>query len=120
MVELTLSEKRAISVLAFLMFRMRRNPSAERYYRALAKFCNTGSREYRQAMAGLAAVSIDSGAADQAQRALREAMASGALSSQDSALHLMKAQTLMMQGRREEAEAALEEYHFLSGTRKER
>lgn len=117
MVELSLSEKRAISVLAFLMFRMRRNPSAERYYRALAKFCNTGSREYRQAMAGLAAVSIDSGAADQARLALREAMSAGALSSQDSALYLMNAQALLMQGRREEAEAALEEYHFLNGTK---
>ncbi len=119
MVELTVSERRAISVLAFMMFRMRRNQSAEHYYRALAKFCSPGSREYRQAMAGLAAVAIDTGSADKAQAAIREAMSAGALSSQDSALLLMKAQSLWLQGRTEEADAALQEYRFLSGTRKE-
>ncbi len=116
MVELNISETRALSVLAFLMFRMRRNTSAEHYYMALGKLCPPGSAAYRQAMAGIAAIAIDEKDPEKAQSALRRAMKSGALSSQDSALMLLKAQTLWQQGRHEEAEASLEEYRFLSGT----
>ncbi len=119
MAGLTVSEKRAVSVLAFLMFRMRRNQSAERYYRALARLCEPGSREYRQAKAGLAAVAIDEGRAGEARELLREAEGAGPLSSRDAALILMRAQALWLQNRPEESAAALAEYRLFRGTQRQ-
>ena len=102
------------------MFRMQRTESSRRYYRALAKLTDRSSPEYRQAMAGLAAVNIDEGQPDEAHNAVREAMRSGALSTREAPLHLLRAQALWQQGRHEEARAACAEYEFMTAPRKDK
>ena len=120
MVTLTLSQKRALSVLAFLMFRLGRETSARRYYKALTVLCDRNSPEYRQAMAGLASVAIETNDAPAAQEALKSIMKTGAISTKESALHLLKAQALWLQDRKLEAQNACEEYMFLSGNLKDK
>lgn len=119
MQELSLTEQRALSVLGFLMFRLGREDSAWRYYRALAKLAPAGTTEHRRALAGIAAVAVERGEPSVANAALRQAMAGGAISTRESALHLIRAQALWMQGRAEEARSACAEYELLVGKQKD-
>ena len=119
MFELSLTEQRALAVLGFLMFRLGREDSARRYYRALEKLSAPGTAEHRRALAGLAAVAVERGDAAAANSALREAMAGGAISTREGALHLLRAQALWMQGRSQEARAACGEYELIAGRQKD-
>lgn len=106
-------EIRALSVLAFMYFRMGLAEKAARIYRVLAE--EGSAADQRRAQAGLAAASFESGNLAGALTALNEALRSGALASGDAPLYLLKAQILWAQGRTEEAQAARDEYLSLSG-----
>ncbi len=108
------SQRRTLHVLAYMMLRMGQNERAGRLYAALAHLAPEGNPD-RLALAGTAAVAIGEGNGAKALEALRGAMGGATLSSRKAVLHLMKAQALWLEGRREEARAALDEYFFLSG-----
>ena len=74
-VELTKDERTALSVLAFLFFRMGMDDRARRVYEALAELSEPGTGDRRFAKAGVAAVAVESGDGEGALAALREAMA---------------------------------------------
>ncbi|MBO5658642.1 MAG: hypothetical protein J6S08_04320 [Duodenibacillus sp.] len=112
---ITDQERKTLSVLAFLFYRMGMEERAKRVYAALAELSEPGSSDYRFAMAGLAAVAVELGDGDEAFARVKEAMKGGPLSSRDVTLHLIKGQALWLQGRKEEAQAARDEYLYLSG-----
>lgn len=114
-VELTRDERTALSVLAFLFFRMGMDDRAMRVYEALGELSEAGTPDRRFACAGIAAVAVEQGDGRTALAALKEAMAGGALSTRDAQLHLLKARALWLLDRKEEAEAARDEYLFLAG-----
>lgn len=107
-------QKRALHVLAYMMLRMGQEERAGRIYDALAGLASPENPD-RLALAGTAAVAISEGRGAKALEALRGAMGGAALSSRQAVLHLMKAQAFWLEGRKEEARAALDEYLFLSG-----
>lgn len=116
---ITRDERRTLSVLAFLLFRMGMEDRARRIYDAIAELSVPGSADYRFARAGLAAVAVEAGDGAAALAALRDAMQGGQLSTRDAALWLLKAQALWQQNRREEAAAARDEFLYLTGRERE-
>lgn len=108
------SQRRTLHVLAYMMLRMGQIERAGRLYDALVHLAPEGSPD-RLALAGAAAAAIGEENGAKALEALRGAMGGAALSSRKAVLHLMKAQALWLEGRREEARASLNEYLFLSG-----
>lgn len=108
------NQKKTLHVLAYMMLRMGQENRAGRIYAALAALA---PREHpdRLALAGMAAVAISEGKGAAALEALRGAMSGAHLSSRQTVLHLMKAQAFWLEGRKEEARAALDEYLFLAG-----
>ena len=113
--EITRDERRTLSVLAFLFFRMGLEDRAKRVYDAISELSEPGSSDYRFAKAGLAAVAVESGQGAEALAALKEAMQGGPLSSREATLYLLKAQALWQQGRKAEAEQARNEFLYLTG-----
>ena len=59
--QITADERRTLSVLAFLFYRMGLEDRARRVYAAIAELSEPGSADYRFAKAGLAAVAVESG-----------------------------------------------------------
>ena len=108
------NQKKALHVLAYMMLRMGQEKRAERIYAALVRLASPESPD-RLVLAGTAAVAISEGEGAKALEALRGAMSGGPLSSRQAVLHLMKAQAFWLEGRKEEARAALDEYLFLAG-----
>ncbi len=115
----TSDEKRALDVLAFLLFRMGQGERAARVYESLAELSEPGSRDWRMAHQGLAAASIELGDGEKALAAVKAAMKGRTLSTKESALHLMKAQALWLLGRKEEARGARDVYLSLTGRKNE-
>lgn len=114
---LTPDEKTALSVLAFLFFRMGMDEKALRVYEALSELSEAGSADRRFAKAGEAALLIESGQGEAALAALREALpvSAGAVSTKDAGLLLLKARALWLADRKAEAEAVRDEYLHLAG-----
>ncbi len=110
----TKDEKRALDVLAFLLFRMGQGERAARIYESLAELSEPGSSDWLMAQEGLAAARIELGDGEKALAAVKAAMKGRSLSSKESALHLMKAQALWLLGRKEEARAARDVYLSLT------
>lgn len=113
--EITRDERKTLSVLAFLLFRMGQEARAKRIYEAIAELSEPGSADWRLARAGVAAIAVETGDGTTALAALRDAMKGASLSTRDAALWLLKARALWMQGRREEAKAARDEFLYLTG-----
>ena len=107
-------QQRTLHVLAYMMLRMRQQARAGRIYAALAALAPQDEPD-RLALAGMAALAIEEGQGAKALEYLRTAMGGRVLSSRHAVLHLMKAQALWLEGRREEARASLDEYLFLAG-----
>lgn len=114
-VELTKDERTALSVLAFLFFRMGMDDRARRVYEALAELSEPGTGDRRFAKAGVAAVAVESGDGEGALAALREAMAGSALSTKDASLYLLKARALWLLDRKTEAASARDQFLYLTG-----
>ena len=114
-VELTKDERTALSVLAFLFFRMGMDDRARRVYEALAELSKPGTGDRRFAKAGIAAVAVESVDGEGALAALREAMAGGALSTKDASLYLLKARALWLLDRKTEAESVRDQFLYLTG-----
>ena len=108
------NQRRTLHVLAYMMLRMGQEDRAGRIYAALTALSPLDNPD-RLALAGTAAVAIGEGNGAKALEALRGAMSGATLSSRQSVLHLMKAQAFWLEGRKEEARAALDEYLFLAG-----
>lgn len=106
-------QTKSLHVLAYMLFRMGQEARARKIYAALASIAPEG-RPDRNALTGLAAIAISKGEGGKALEYLRSAMEGTALSSRRSALLLMKAQALWLEGRTAEAEAARDEFLFLS------
>ena len=113
--QISTEERKTLSVLAFLFFRLGREDRAKRVYAALAELSEPGSSDYRFAMSGLAAVAVELGDGQEALAHVKEAMKGAPLSSREVTLHLLKAQALWLQDRKEEAQVARDEYLYLSG-----
>ena len=107
-------QRRTLHVLAYMMLRMGQEARAGRIYAALAALAPEQGPD-RLALEGLAALAISRGNGAKALEYLRGARGGRVLSSRQAVLHLMKAQALWLEGRREEARAALDEYLFLAG-----
>ena len=109
---LSSEERRALHVLGYLLLRMGLYDRAGRVYAALVA---DPDQVDRLAHAGLAATELERGEGRTALEQLHAAMSGGALSSRQAALHLMKARALWMEGRKDEARAAVDEYLYLAG-----
>ena len=103
-------DRRTLAVLSFLFLRMGLAKEANRIYEAIVELSQPGSADRRFAEAGLAALAVEAGDGKAALAHINAALASGRLATNDSALHLIKAQALWLQDRREEAAAARDEY----------
>lgn len=114
-IDLTADEKTALSVLAFLFFRMGMDERAGRIYEALAELSDAGSPDRRFAKTGEAAVKLELGKAEAALDALREAIPDGTPSSRDAILYLLKSRALAMAHRHSESLEALEQFDYLTG-----
>ena len=112
---LTEDEKKTLSVLAFLFFRMRMEDRARRFYETIAELSAPGTPDFRFAKAGLAAAALEAGDAETALREVREALAGGPLSTRDATLHWLRSRALWALGRKEEARAARETFLSMRG-----
>lgn len=114
-ISLTKDEKKTLSVLAFLLYRMGYDARSERVYEALAELSEPGSEDFRFAMSGLAASAIEHGDGAKALAAVREAKKGISLSTRETSLLLMEAQALWLQGRKEESVRVRDEFLHLRG-----
>lgn len=115
MPNLTEDEKKTLSVLAFLFFRMGMEDRARRFYETIAELSTQGTPDFRFAKAGLAAAALEAGDAETALREVREALAGGPLSTRDATLHWLRSRALWALGRKEEARAARETFLSMRG-----
>ncbi len=115
MPNLTEDEKKTLSVLAFLFFRMGMEDRARRFYETIAELSTPGTPDFRFAKAGLAAAALEAGDAETALREVREALAGGPLSTRDATLHWLRSRALWALGRKEEARAARETFLSMRG-----
>lgn len=115
MPNLTEDEKKTLSVLAFLFFRLGMEDRARRFYETIAELSAPGTPDFRFAKAGLAAAALEAGDAETALREVREALAGGPLSSRDATLHWLRSRALWALGRKEEARAARETFLSMRG-----
>ena len=115
MPNLTEDEKKTLSVLAFLFFRMGMEDRARRFYETIAELSTPGTPDFRFAKAGLAAAALEAGDAETALREVREALAGGPLSTRDATLHWLRSRALWALGRKEEALAARETFLSMRG-----
>lgn len=115
MPNLTEDEKKTLSVLAFLFFRMGMEDRARRFYETIAELSTPGTPDFRFAKAGLAAAALEAGDAETALREVREALAGGPLSTRDATLHWLRSRALWALGRKEEAGAARETFLSMRG-----
>ena len=106
-------QKKSLHVLAYMLFRMGQEERARKIYAGLVSLAPEGKPD-RNARTGLAAVAISRGEGASALEYLRAAMEGAALSSRRATLLLMKAQALWLEGRITEAQAARDEFLFLS------
>ena len=112
---LTEDEKKTLSVLAFLFFRLGMEDRARRFYETIAELSAPGTPDFRFAKAGLAAAALEAGDAETALREVREALAGGPLSTRDATLHWLRSRALWALGRKEEARAARETFLSMRG-----
>lgn len=115
MPNLTEDEKKTLSVLAFLFFRMGMEDRARRFYETIAELSTPGTPDFRFAKAGLAAAALEAGDAETALCEVREALAGGPLSTRDATLHWLRSRALWALGRKEEARAARETFLSMRG-----
>lgn len=115
MPNLTEDEKKTLSVLAFLFFRMGMEDRARRFYETIAELSTPGTPDFRFAKAGLAAAALEAGDAETALREVREALAGGPLSTRDATLHWLRSRALWALGRKEEARSARETFLSMRG-----
>lgn len=115
MPNLTEDEKKTLSVLAFLFFRMGMEDRARRFYETIAELSTPGTPDFRFAKVGLAAAALEAGDAETALREVREALAGGPLSTRDATLHWLRSRALWALGRKEEARAARETFLSMRG-----
>lgn len=115
MPNLTEDEKKTLSVLAFLFFRMGMEDRARRFYETIAELSTPGTPDFRFAKAGLAAAALEAGDAETALREVREALAGGPLSTRDATLHWLRSRALWALGRKEEARAERETFLSMRG-----
>ena len=115
MPNLTEDEKKTLSVLAFLFFRLGMEDRARRFYETIAELSAPGTPDFRFAKACLAAAALEAGDAETALREVREALAGGPLSSRDATLHWLRSRALWALGREEEARAARETFLSMRG-----
>lgn len=115
MPNLTEDEKKTLSVLAFLFFRLGMEERARRFYETIAELSTPGTPDFRFAKARLAAAALEAGDAETALREVREALAGGPLSTRDATLHWLRSRALWALGRKEEARAARETFLSMRG-----
>ncbi len=116
--DITPDERKTLSVLAFLFLRMGLDARAKRVYEALAELSPEQSRDAAFAQLGVAAVSIETGDGKEALKALDKAVKNSPLVRQHAVWHLFKAQALWLEGRKDEAQVARDEFLLLSGQMK--
>lgn len=107
-------QRRTLHVLGYLCLRMGQMDRAARVFAVLAAL--PADVPDRQAYSGLAAVALDKGDAATALKHLYTAMEGEPLSSRRSALHLLRAQALWREDRKDEAKSAVDEYLYLAGS----
>ena len=113
-VNLTLEQRSALNVLGYLFLRMGLFERARRVFSALAAL----NPHDHWAQRNLAAIAMHAGDGAAALSHLQQALAEGPLATTDAALHLVRAKALWMEGRKNEAKNAVNEFLHLSGGEK--
>lgn len=108
---LSLEQRRALNVLGYLFLRMGQFERAGRVFSALAAL----DPKDRWARRNLAAIAMHAGDGAAAIRHLQQALPEGPLSTGDAALHLIRAKALWLEGRKDEARGAINEFLHLTG-----
>lgn len=109
-------QRTALTVLAFLFFRMGMFDKARRAYAALVALESGNDELERLALAGLAAAELETNAPESALEHVMRALEGQSLSTRQLPLLLLKARVLWRQNRRTEARAALESWASQSGS----
>ena len=110
-VNLTLEQRSALNVLGYLFLRMGLFERARRVFSALAAL----NPHDHWAQRNLAAIAMHAGDGAAALRHLQQALHEGPLSTSDAALHLIRAKALWLEGRKDEARGAINEFLHLTG-----
>ena len=108
---LTAEQRGTLNVLGYLFLRMGKCEQAKRVFSALAAL----DPDDRWARRNLAAINVREGDGGAALRNLQASIGKEALSSRDAALHLLRARALWLEGRKEEARRAVDEYLLMAG-----
>jgi len=111
---LTDEQCRALHILAYLMLRMGQWERARHIYATLVSIEDSTSPD-TLAHAGLSAIAIQNEDGAGALAHLHIAMQDGVFSTRRSALYLMKAQGLWLEGRKDAAREAVQEYLYIAG-----
>ena len=104
-------QRSAFNVLGYLFLRMGQFERAGRVFSALAAL----DPKDRWARRNLAAIAMHSGDGAAVLRHLQQALPQGPLSTGDAALHLIRAKALWLEGRKDEAKGAINEFLHLTG-----
>lgn len=108
---LTADQRKTLNVLGYLFLRMGRFDRAKRVFTALAAL----DPDDAWAKRNLAAIDVREGDGASALRHLQASLGNEALSSRDAALHLLRAKALWLEGRKNEARRAVDEFAHLAG-----
>lgn len=108
---LTRDQRQTLNVLGYLFLRMGQFDRAERIFSALAAL----DPDDLWAQRNLAAIAVHDGNGASALRHLQAVMGGQSLSSRDAALHLLRAKALWLEGRKDEARRAVDEFMHLAG-----
>lgn len=108
---LTLEQRSAFYVLGYLFLRMGLFERSRRVFSALAAL----NPKDHWAQRNLAAIAMHAGDGAAALSHLQQALHEGPLSTSDAALHLIRAKALWLEGRKDEAKNAVNEFMHLTG-----
>ena len=108
---LSAEQRKTLNVLGYMFLRMGHFDRAQRIFAAMLAL-DPGDR---WASRNLAAIAVQKGDGASALRHLQTALGNEPLSSRDAALHLLRAKALWLEGRKDEAHRAVDEFMHLSG-----
>lgn len=109
--QLTTEQRKTLDILGYLFLRMGQFERARRVFSALAAL----DPDDRWARRNLAAIDVHDGDGASALRHLQASMSGEPLSSRDAALHLLRAKALWLEGRKDEARRAVDEFMHMAG-----
>ena len=111
--QLSAEQSKTLLILGYLYVRMGHYERAKRIFSALAAL----NPDDAWARRNLAALAVQEGDGASALRHLQVVFAQGPLTTRDTALYVLQAQALWLEGRKDEARHALDEFVHKAGER---